>query len=84
VVEPQTPDPLPLLTSALDIAAQDDGWAFLGMLGHHLRQLDPGFDSRTYGYKQLSQLIRAYPKAFTLREIKNPDGNSVISVKIKE
>jgi hypothetical protein len=84
VVEPNAPDPLPLLMSAFDIAAQDDGWAFLGMLGHHLRQLDPGFDSRTYGFKQLSQLIRAYPKVFTLREIKNPDGNSVISVKIKE
>jgi uncharacterized protein (TIGR00288 family) len=82
--EPATPDPLPLLKSALDIAAQDDGWAFLGTLGHHLRQLDPGFDSRTYGYKQLSLLIRAYPKVFSLKEVKSPDGNSVISVKLKE
>jgi hypothetical protein len=82
--EPQSPDPLPLLMSAFDIAAQDDGWAFLGTLGHHLRQLDPGFDSRTYGFKQLSTLIRAYPKVFNLREVKSPDGNSVISVKIKE
>jgi len=82
--EALTPDPIPLLTNAFDIAAQDDGWAFLGTLGHHLRQLDPSFDSRTYGYKQLSTLIRAYPKIFTLREVKTPDGNSVISVKLKE
>jgi hypothetical protein len=82
--EAATPDPLPLLRSAFDLAAQDDDWAFLGTLGHHLRQLDPGFDSRTYGYKQLSLLIRAYPKIFSIKEVKSPDGNSVISVKLKE
>ena len=82
--EAAAPDPLPLLRNAFDIAASDDGWAFLGTLGHHVRQLDPGFDSRTYGYKQLSSLIRAYPKIFTVRELKTADGNSVISVKLKE
>ncbi len=82
--EPATPDPLPLLKSAFDIAAQDDGWAFLGTIGHHLRQLDPSFDSRTYGFKQLSVLIRAFPKVFSVKEVKTPDGNSVISVRLKE
>jgi hypothetical protein len=82
--EPAAPDPLPLLKSAFDIAAQDDGWAFLGTIGHHLRQLDPSFDSRTYGYKQLSQLIRGFPKVFSVKDVKTPDGNSVISVKLKE
>ena len=82
--EHATADPVPLLKNAIDIAAQDDGWAFLGTLGHHLRQLDPGFDSRTYGYKQLSLLIRAYPKHFDLKEIKSMDGNSILSVRIKD
>jgi uncharacterized protein (TIGR00288 family) len=82
--EQVSPDPLPLLKSAFDIAAQEDGWAFLGTLGHHLRQLDPGFDSRTYGYKQLSLLIRAFPKAFEFKEVKSQDGTSVIYVKEKE
>jgi hypothetical protein len=45
--EPLAPDPTPLLKQAFDIAVQEDGWAFLGTLGHHLRQLDPGFDART-------------------------------------
>jgi uncharacterized LabA/DUF88 family protein len=82
--EPQAPDPLPLLKSAFDLAVQEDDWAFLGTMGHHLRQLDPGFDSRTYGYKQLSLLIRAYPKAFELKEVKSQDGTSVIYVRLKE
>ena len=82
--EQANPDPLPLLKSAFDIASQEDGWAFLGTLGHHLRQLDPGFDSRTYGYKQLSLLIRAFPKVFEFKEVKSQDGTSVIYVKEKD
>lgn len=80
-VEPVIPDPLPLLRNAFEIASQEDGWAFLGTLGHHLRQLDPGFDSRTYGFKQLSLLIQAFPKVFEVKEVKSSDGTSVIYVR---
>lgn len=79
-----TPDPTKLLDRAFDLAVQDDGWAFLGVMGQHLRQLDPGFDPRTYGYKQLSLLIRAYPETFKVRESKQPNGTSIISVRLKE
>ena len=82
--ESATPDPIPLLKQAFDLAVQDDGWAFLGTLGHHLRQLDPGFDARTYGFKQLSLLIMAHPEVFDVREVKNQDGTSVIYIKLKE
>ncbi len=82
--EPAPPDPLPLLKDAFDIASQDDGWAFLGTLGHHLRQLDPGFDPRTYGYKQLSQLIRGFPKVFDVKENRGEDGTMVIYVHQKD
>ncbi len=82
--EIQTPDPTKLLKQAFDNAVQEDGWAFLGTLGHHLRQLDPGFDARTYGFNQLSSLIRGYPKMFEIREVKGEDGNSSVYVKVKE
>lgn len=82
--EQQTPDPTPLLKQAFDIAVQEDGWAFLGTLGHHLRQLDPGFDARTYGHSQLSTMIRAYSKLFEIKEVKASEGNSVIYVRLKE
>lgn len=82
--EHQSPDPAPLLKQAFDIAVQEDGWAFLGTLGHHLRQLDPGFDARTYGHNQLSTLVRAYSKIFEIKEVKSPEGNSVIYVRWKE
>ena len=82
--EQQLPDPTKLLKQAFDNAVQEDGWAFLGTLGHHLRQLDPGFDARTYGFSQLSSLIRGYSKLFEIREVKSEDGNSSIYVKVKE
>jgi hypothetical protein len=81
--EPSTPDPTPLLKQAFEIAVQEDGWAFLGTLGHHLRQLDPGFDARTYGHSQLSTLVKANTKLFEIREEKAEEGNSVIYVRLK-
>jgi uncharacterized LabA/DUF88 family protein len=87
-IEPEArriPDDLhSLLKNAYDMAVQEDGWAFLGAIGNHLRQLDPGFDSRTYGYKQLSQLIKAYPKNFDIKEQKSRSGPSIINVKLME
>ena len=35
----------------------DDGWSLLGTAGLNLRELDPAFDSWTYGHKQLSRLL---------------------------
>lgn len=85
--EPKTvmpPELSPLLKNAFDLAVQDNGWAFLGALGNHLRQLDPSFDSRTYGFRQLSALIQAYPNIFYIKEVKSKDGTAIISVKLKE
>jgi hypothetical protein len=77
-------EPLPLLKRAFDLAAGDDGWAFLGVMGSHIRQLDPSFDPRTYGYKQLSALMRGYPKVFDLKTGKKGDGTFNVYVRLKE
>ncbi|MBI4338008.1 MAG: NYN domain-containing protein [Chloroflexi bacterium] len=84
VGEPSLPDPLPMLQSAVETSLQEDGWAFLGAVGNRLRQLDPGFDTRTYGYRQLSQLIRAYPDEFETREKKSGGGPSPIYVRPRD
>jgi len=68
---------------AVEMATQDDGWAFLGAVGNYLRQLDPAFDSRTYGHKQLSLLIKSRPELFETRESKGKGGPSLIHVKLK-
>ena len=83
-VEAPPEEPLPLLKQAFDLAVQDDGWAFLGVMGTHLRQLDPSFDPRTYGFKQLSWLIRAYTNVFELKTGKKGDGTFNVYVRLKE
>ena len=75
---------LPLLMRAFDLAVQDDGWAFLGVMGTHIRQLDPSFDPRTYGYKQLSALIKGYSKVFEVKMGKKGDGTFNVYVRLKE
>jgi hypothetical protein len=84
VVEQPSPEALPLLMRAFDLAVQDDGWAFLGVMGSHIRQLDPSFDPRTYGYKQLSALIKAYSKVFEVKTGKKGDGTFNVYVRLKE
>ena len=63
-----------------DIAGED-GWASLAELGGKLRQLDPSFDPRTYGKKQLSQLITSFPEEFETKEKSNRGGKMAVKLK---
>jgi len=54
------------------------------MMGTHLRQLDPSFDPRTYGYKQLSQLLRSYSNVFEVNMGSKGDGTYNVYVRHKE
>jgi len=48
-----------LLRQAVEAASDDSGWAQLGAIGSNLQRLAPDFDSRTYGYKKLKDLVVA-------------------------
>lgn len=76
-------DPLPLLEQAFEVAVQEDGWASLASMGNVLYQLDPGFDPRTYGHKQLSRMIMNLKDKFEMRS-KEVGGSSIFYVRIKE
>ncbi|HEY0937945.1 MAG TPA: NYN domain-containing protein [Trebonia sp.] len=54
-----------LLRNAAEAASDDDGWAPLSSIGNIITNQRPDFDSRSYGYGKLSDLI----KATTLFEI---------------
>lgn len=54
-------DPMPLLREAFEMVVQENGWANLGPMGKALQQLDPGFDPRSFGQRQLSSLIKSLP-----------------------
>ncbi len=72
-----------LFRTAFDTAVQDDGWAPLSAVGSALRQLDPGFDPRTYGHKQLSQLVEAHPKIIEVKKVQSTGNTTVYYVRMK-
>lgn len=74
-------DLLPLIRKAFEISVQDDGWAFLGTVGGHLRQLDPSFDPRTYGHRQLTQLVKSFPSEFEVKEKRHKGGTSEVYIR---
>ena len=64
---------LNLLRQAIEATEEDNGWAALGPVGSHISN-KTSFDTRNYGYKNLSSLI----KAIDLFELKRGPGNSYL------
>ena len=81
--EKEEPDPMPVLSQAFEMAVGEDGWAPLASLGQALYQLDPGFDPRTYGHKQLSRMIAKLKDRFEMRT-QDLGGANVLYVRMKE
>lgn len=50
--------PKQFVLAALEQSVDDSGWAHLGTFGSYLTKLQPDFDSRLYGFKKLSDLVR--------------------------
>lgn len=48
-----------IVRNAIEDAADDTGWAPLGVVGQKVANSNPDFDPRNYGYKKLGELIRA-------------------------
>jgi len=57
---------LDLVGGAVDDGSDESGWARLGEVGSILTKKRPDFDSRTYGYSKLSDLLEA-SKRFEVR-----------------
>jgi uncharacterized LabA/DUF88 family protein len=64
---------LPLLKKAFAIAENEEGFAHMSQLHAALRRLDSAFDSRTYGKRQLIDLVRMFPRDL---EVWHPRGEA--------
>lgn len=68
------PFPNKFILDALEQSSDDEGWAQLGTFGSYLTKLQPDFDSRNYGFKKLSNLVRAKTNLF-VTEDRKPSGS---------
>jgi hypothetical protein len=76
-------DPLPILSQAFEMSVGQDGWSPLASMGQAVYQVDPSFDPRTYGHKQLSRMIAKLKDKFEIRT-QEVGGTSVMYVKMRE
>jgi uncharacterized LabA/DUF88 family protein len=68
------PQQVRLIRSAYDALAPEGGWVTLAALGNQILKLSPSFDSRTYGFQKLSELIASLD-SFRI-DNRTPDGKS--------
>lgn len=69
--------PKDFILEALNNSYDDTGWAYIGIFGSYLTKLKPDFDSRLYGFKKLSDLIKGKPDIFETKEKINPVSKTV-------
>ncbi len=60
------PDWKNIFKKAVDMSSLEDDWALLSLVGINLLKLDSSFDSRTYGYKKLRNLVMTAQDEFEL------------------
>ncbi len=66
-----------LLSNAVEAASDEDGWAPLASIGSIITNQRPDFDSRSYGYAKLSDLIKA-TTVFTIERRSPGDGKQAV------
>lgn len=76
-------DPMPVLSQAFEMSVGQDGWAPLASMGQAIYQVDPSFDPRTYGHKQLSRMFAKLKDRFEIRT-QEMGGTTVMYVKMRE
>lgn len=67
--------PKEFVLRALEQSTDDAGWAQLGTFGSYLTKLQPDFDPRLFGYKKLSDLVKARKDLFETEERKGSAPN---------
>jgi hypothetical protein len=72
----------PFLCEAITAVTQDDGWAPLGMVGSLLQKNDPSFDARNYGFRKLSELVKAQ-NYLTVKEVPISPGSSQLHLSVR-
>jgi len=57
-----------LIAGAIDAVSEESGWAQLGSVGSNITKLRPNFDSRLYGHRKFSDLVKSLPEHFEIDE----------------
>lgn len=68
-----------LLSLACEKYQDADGFAYVSSAGDFIKRAKPDFDSRTYGFAKLTDLLAAYPKRYKMK--RSPGKGTTIAYK---
>jgi uncharacterized LabA/DUF88 family protein len=69
-----------VIDKAFDISSGEDEQAYISQMGINLRRIDPSFDTRAFGFKNLTRLLENLPNY----EVVKKDINGIIHVLVKK
>ena len=76
------PDLEHALRQAFDAVSRDNGWASLSAVGSYMAKNNPSFDTRLYGFRKLSDLVRK--QAFIeIKESTDGSGGAMLTLRLK-
>lgn len=58
-----------IIDKAFNISSNEEEEVYIAKVGLNLRKIDPSFDSRTYGFKNLTQLLKSLPKYEVVKNV---------------
>jgi uncharacterized LabA/DUF88 family protein len=82
IAEADLPKLRPMVLTALEATARDDGWSSLSALGSQLTRNHPSFDPRNYGVTKLGELMRKQGY-LEVEEVPTGDGSANVHVHVR-
>ncbi|MBF4696058.1 NYN domain-containing protein [Fusibacter ferrireducens] len=76
-------DVLDLLKKACELYQDDDGWCNISSSGTYIKRIKPEFDSRTFGYDKLPDLIKNHKDVFEHKKYKGKGTVNIFAYKLK-
>jgi len=70
-----------IIDKAFEISINEEDEAYIANVGSSLRKIDPSFDSRTYGFKTLTQLFKSIDKYTIVRNEVNGQNHPLVKLK---
>jgi hypothetical protein len=68
-----------LLEIAFEKYQDDDGFVNVSSVGAYLKRTKPDFDSRTYGYSKLTDMLAAYPKKYEMKRYQTKGAAKIVA-----
>ena len=56
----------------------DDGFTPLTSAGNYIKRVKPEFNTKTYGYSKLSDLVKAFPELYEVKRFSNGSSSSIL------